>query len=312
MNNELTIIMYHYVRPLAASSYPRLKALDLSAFVFQLEYLRKNYDFVSVDQVIKAVYEGTALPSKATYLTFDDCYKDHYEFVFPELEKREIPASFFAPAGAIKQNVVLDVNKIHFILAACNDENHLFDETVRFLTQLRKQHQIPKIEDLTVSVAGLGNRYDSKKVKFIKQILQNALPEHIRKIIINFLLQKFVGQSESELSSELYMNLDQIHEMQKNGMNFGAHGYEHYWLEKLNENEKRSEIRKSNEFLDEIGAPKRNRVFCYPYGSYDEKTIDLIKDEYKLGLTTRSEIANLEFNNRFELPRLDTNDFPQF
>ncbi len=51
---------------------------------------------------------------------------------------------------------------------------------------------------------------------------------------------------------------------------------------------------------------------CYPYGAYNDTTLSLLKKyDASLGLTTEVRVANLKADNPFELPRLDTNDFPQ-
>jgi len=44
--NDLTIVMYHYVRDIKRSKYPRIKGLEISGFVRQLDYLIDNYNIV--------------------------------------------------------------------------------------------------------------------------------------------------------------------------------------------------------------------------------------------------------------------------
>ena len=68
------------------------------------------------------------LPINACYLTFDDGYKDHIEYVMPELLARNIQGSFFPPAYAIEKREMLDVNAIHFILASTLDTEGLVIE----------------------------------------------------------------------------------------------------------------------------------------------------------------------------------------
>ncbi len=108
--------MYHYVRELENTRYPRIKARQLSEFKAQLNYLEKNYEFVTIEECIDAIYKGDDIPDNAVLLTFDDGYKDHYESVFPILERKDIQGVFFPPAKAILEDEVLDVNKIHHIL----------------------------------------------------------------------------------------------------------------------------------------------------------------------------------------------------
>ena len=56
--NELTIIMYHYVRPIIGSKFPGIKGLELDGFKRQLDYLTKNFNVVNTEQVINGVKRG--------------------------------------------------------------------------------------------------------------------------------------------------------------------------------------------------------------------------------------------------------------
>lgn len=49
------IVMYHYVRDLHHSRYPQIRGLDVSLFRQQLEYMKNNFTFVTMEQVIDAV-----------------------------------------------------------------------------------------------------------------------------------------------------------------------------------------------------------------------------------------------------------------
>ena len=161
----------------------------------------------------------------------------------------------------------------------------------------------------------VANRFDSKEVIFIKRLLQVELDERLRKIITNDVFQKVVGMDEGMFSRELYMSMDQIKCMVDNGMHFGSHGYDHYWLNSLSKDKQKFEIQKSLEFIKEIGGDKDNWTICYPYGAYDEDTISILKENgCKLGMTTRVGVADLEDKQGdviFKLPRLDTNDLPK-
>ena len=51
MMNKLTIVMYHYVRPIFGSKFPGIKGLELEGFKGQLEYLNESFNIVSTVQV---------------------------------------------------------------------------------------------------------------------------------------------------------------------------------------------------------------------------------------------------------------------
>lgn len=94
-------------------------------------------------------------------------------------------------------------------------------------------------------------------------------------------------------------------------MYVGSHTYNHVHLNTLNYEEQEIEIDKSLSFLNEIGATTKNWIMCYPYGSYDEKTISILKKKNCIyALTTEPGIANLK-EKPFELARRDTINFPQ-
>ena len=59
---ELTIIMYHYVRPISNSDFPGIKGLELEGFKRQLDYLEDNYTMVTTDQVVDSVTKNKRLP----------------------------------------------------------------------------------------------------------------------------------------------------------------------------------------------------------------------------------------------------------
>src|ERR1051325_5850171 len=125
---QLTIVMYHYVRPLAGTRFPGIKGLSVDDFRSQLAYLSANYHPVAVADVVHSLRTGDTLPSRAVLLTFDDGYADHYEYVFPLLHDHRVPGAFFPPVDPVKHASLLDVNRIHFILAVCSDRQALVRE----------------------------------------------------------------------------------------------------------------------------------------------------------------------------------------
>jgi len=310
--NKVTIVMYHYVRDLKHSRYPEIKGLDVALFIEQIEYLQKHYNFVTMESVIDA-FDGTCeLPPKAVLLTFDDAYIDHYHYVFPILSNKNIQGSFFPPAKAIIEKSVLDVNKIHFILASVKDKDVLINDVLDQLKKYRSEFNL-KNDEFYLNKLAIENRFDTKEVIFIKRLLQVELEEELRKIIINYLFQKYVSDDETVFSRELYMDIEQLKCMKKNGMFIGGHGYKHYWLGSLDKEKQLEDIDSSLDFLQSIGVDTKKWAICFPYGSYNQDTIDILKNRgCKLGLTSEVGIADISKHKRHEIPRLDTNDLPKY
>ena len=89
----------------------------------------------SIDNQVK-------LPDKSILLTFDDAYSDHFNNVFPILDKYKLQGSFYTPSKAITEHTVLDVNKIHFILASVEDKLDLVNDLKELVRVYQKEYQL--------------------------------------------------------------------------------------------------------------------------------------------------------------------------
>ena len=86
----------------------------------------------------------------------------------------------------------------------------------------------------------------------------------------------------------------------------------HYWLNRISPEEQEKDIKQSLNFLENVGTVTKDWIMCYPYGAYNDTTLSLLhRYGALLGITTEVRVANLKTDNLLELPRLDTNDFPQ-
>ena len=185
----------------------------------------------------------------------------------------------------------------------------LIAEGAENINLVNPTHYAVQLKELFEKYA-VENRWDSKETIYVKRCLQTALPEKLRNIISSHLFKAFVTDSEEKFAYELYMNRDQIRCMKNAGMYIGLHGYDHYWLGNLEEKYMEKDIDRSLEALDEFITPE-NRVMNYPYGSFNENVIAYIKKQNcVMGLSTELGRANLEIDDRYKLPRFDTNDFP--
>lgn len=310
---QLSIIMYHYVRELRHSRFSEIKGLETDHFKEQISYIKKYYNVIGGADLLAAVAAGSlaALPPSAVLLTFDDGYIDHFTQVFPILRRERLTGCFFPPARCVLENQVLDVNKIHFVLAVLPDKQAIVDSIFTFLDEYSAHYQIPG-KDYYWKKLAVPNRFDRKEVIFIKRILQRELPEELRQLIINDLFRKHVTSDEVSFAKELYMSEDQILCMRESGMYIGSHGWGHYWLDSLDPVSQKREIELALDFLRRIGTPVDRWMMCYPYGAYNDSLLSLISGAgCRIGVTTATGIANLERDNLLTLPRLDTSDVPR-
>lgn len=307
--NNLTIVMYHYVRPIKNSRFPRIKGLELEGFRRQLDYLSNKHTFITAERLIGCTLGAEDLPKNSCFLTFYDGYKDHIQHVMPELLTRGIQGSFFPPVNAVEKRDMLDVNAIHFILASLED----IDEVCIDMNSLMYDYGYSASEVLDFQrIWAISGRYDLPKVMYFKHMLQHVLPSGMRGEIISKLFKKYVGVSQSDFSEELYLSLSDAKKLIECGMYVGSHGAQHIWLDKESNIAQRSEIDSSLQFLQKVGAPINNWIMCYPYGAYNEDTLSILREkDCAVGLTTKVGLAEVDPSKMLELKRFDTNDFPR-
>lgn len=308
---KLYIAMYHYTRDLKHSRYPEIKGLDKELFKNQIEFMKNSFNVVTMEQVLENIQgEGMhGLPENALLLTFDDGYADNYTVAYPILEEYGLQGSFFIPGKTFATHQLLDVNKIHYILASA-DIYKLVDDLKKQMDYYRgSEYQYASTDELFHDYA-VANRFDIKETIFVKRMLQTVLPEKLRNTISSNLFEKYVGVTEEQLAYELYMTEEQIRTIKRHGMFIGIHGYDHYWLGNLPEDKMKQDILMALDTLDEF-IDRKQWVMNYPYGSYNQEVIRYIRQQGAcIGLTTDVRVAELGKDSAFELPRLDCNDFP--
>ena len=303
MSTNLTIVMYHYVRPIQGSAYPDIRGRELKDFIGQLDYIAQHYSVVSMEQVIAAQAGEAPLPTMPLLLTFDDGYADHYQYAFPELKRRGWSGAFFVPARAVTHGEMLDVNKIHFILASGAPLNEI-------VARMEQAMQVAGITDTAAyrTQYAVANRFDTAEVIYLKRVLQVALPLELRQQITDQLFAEFVSKDAVGFARQLYMSLPQLQEMQAACMTIGGHGDNHFWLNRLSIAEQEAEIDQSHALLRQVGV-KDPFTFCYPYGGYNADTLTILKNRPCAAAVT-TVVGLADTRQMLELARLDTNDLP--
>lgn len=299
------VIMYHYVRHIRNSKYPNIKGLEVNEFKRQLEWFyRNNFCFITLNDII----EKNNISDKSILLTFDDGYKDHYQYIYPILRQYGIQGVFSVPGKVIREKTILDVNKIHFILEKGNIDKIITAIFLKLEYYRGREFIYDSNEELYNKLA-LPNRFDDKDTIFVKRLLQAELPKVVRSKITDELFCEFVTDRQKEFSEELYLSMDNISEMLRGGMQFAVHGYDHCWMNRLTEGDIRKDLKQALEVFEGI-IDVENWCNCYPYGAYNNLVLRISKE---LGATSGMGTDVKRYSSEcdiFKIPRMDANDFP--
>jgi peptidoglycan/xylan/chitin deacetylase (PgdA/CDA1 family) len=305
----LTIVMYHYVRDAERTAFPGIHARGIADFEGQLDYVERNYEPVSLAAVRDAYDGARELPRRACLLTFDDGLADHRDAVLPALARRGLPGCFSPSAAAALERRVLDVQKSQFVRAAEPDHTRLLEEIFAALEPLAGER--PELTPEALRRATPPDRFDDPDSTLLKHLLQHALPDAVRRPVLDRLFREVVTDDERGFAEELYLSLADVQTLVAEGLELAGHGVAHRHLGLLDRAAQQEEIDGTRSFLALVAGREPERwAMCYPSGSCNAITVELCRSAgCVLGMTDQPGLAS-PGDDPLLLPRLDTNDLP--
>src|SRR3989338_4734778 len=115
---EVIILMYHGItaKKDAVTNFDN-KHVHIEKFEKQLAYLKKDYNFISMEEFI-LWHEGEEnIPDNAVIMTFDDGYKNTYTNLFPLLQKYNAPAVIFLHTAYIGKKEIAWYDVVAYAIA---------------------------------------------------------------------------------------------------------------------------------------------------------------------------------------------------
>ncbi len=91
------ILLYHHVMEAKEAAAIGATYLNVPPEIFrsQMDYLwQKGYQVIGLDEMVEGI-RNNSLPAKPVVLTFDDGYRDFYDYIYPILREKGIKATLF-------------------------------------------------------------------------------------------------------------------------------------------------------------------------------------------------------------------------
>ncbi len=304
----LKAIMYHYVRP-EDQEFPYFKCLQVEDFVRQLDWFADNIGFAGKSEFLSAL-RGGPLPD-GVVLTFDDGFKDHYEYVLPELKRRGLWGIFYIPTAPLRDGTLLNVHKTHLLLGRFDAS----DVAAR-LRQSIHDEMIDgrRWEEFRNSTYLWQQNHDD--ALYVKRMLNYFVSYKYRSFVLSELMDFFFGTHCGELARSFYMTQEQMKCLRDSGMLLGSHSVSHPVMSRLPIGEQEGEICDSFLALEEFLAPLQPRTFCYPYGGRHtfSKETETLLTRHGVLFSFAVEPAAIDLHHMRRrpqaLPRYDCNMFP--
>lgn len=301
-------IMYHYVR-LDDPSLPYFRHLHFHDFQRQLDYFTQNFRPVARDELARSFQTGAPIKD-GIVLTFDDGFKDHYQFVFPELTKRGLFGIFYIPTFPYVTGRLLDVHKIHMLIGAFGGKA-ILESLLKMVSDDMLSHaHVREFHEQTYKTQS-----NDDFTNRVKRTLNYFIDYKFREQVIDSLMAEFFPH-EPNLARDFYVTEHEIGKMKSAGMLIGSHGVNHRCMSKLPVADQKREIEESFTFLEKTIGPADLKTFCYPYGGFHSFTHDTerLLEETGCLFSFNVERRDIErsdlLDRRQALPRYDCNLFP--
>lgn len=229
-----------------------LEGLKPSWLDEQLAYLTRHYEVIPLSELVRCLEERRAPPKKSVVITFDDGFRDNFEYALPLLQKHNATATVFVVTGSLSTGELPWSERL----------GYLFQHTVV------DAFSGPETGNQRVSLATPGQRHSAYQV--VRKPLATMCREDRDAAI-----SRVANSLEVEPPKDRMLNWDQARDMLAAGNEIGAHTYSHPLLAQIPYEEAKWEMKKS---LSDIREHLRieNPAFCFPGGSFNDRLLDLV------------------------------------
>jgi peptidoglycan/xylan/chitin deacetylase (PgdA/CDA1 family) len=254
---------------------------DLATFRWQMKLLADCFKVMPLRQALFDLDCGRLQP-RTVCITFDDGYRSVHELALPVLEEFGLPATVFVTSGHVGQGDMWNDRIIAAVQALPAGELDLAG--LGFA-----RYALHTIDDRKRAAASL-----TEASKYLPPAARSELVER---------LASLAGQG---LSRDLMLTPGMVVDLDRRGVEIGAHTVTHPILTSLDDASARAEIRGGKEQLEAmIGKPVR--LFAYPNGKagkdFDARHAAMVCEAGFEAAFTTAVGAVTHGQDRFQLPR---------
>jgi CelD/BcsL family acetyltransferase involved in cellulose biosynthesis/peptidoglycan/xylan/chitin deacetylase (PgdA/CDA1 family) len=235
------IFIYHRVN----DDYdPFLPAVPVAAFRRQMEFLKKHFPVLSLNEIASNSFPKTG-EKYCVAITFDDGYRDNFLCAFPVLKALDLPATIFLTTGCIDSGQLPWYDQISWAFKLTTQE-HL---------------SLSHLGGPDACLGGHPERLQaiSKTLAWLRVIKQEDRLRYIPRVLDALRVPVRLSTPNSMLSWE------EVRQMHRHKISFGAHTVSHPVLAKVKIDELEMEIIGSKKRIEEkLQSPVEH--FAYPFG----------------------------------------------
>lgn len=299
---DLLIITYHGILPDHACRSDSISPerqfefrnfVCASAFDEQVRNLKKKFNPITLKEYLFRRAKNQTLPDYSVVITFDDGFKNNYEYAFPILQKWGVSAVFYISTNFIGKSEMLWTEEIIYRI------NHTHKPLLKvWLNDAESIFYLKSAQERENASNWLRGRLKHSRKPAVLKILQQ-----IREQLDDVSLEL----DELDKLRYQFMTWEDVNEMLAGGMEIGSHTHNHFILSQLDEAECRDELRRSKELIEK-NTGQECLLFSYPNGrqtDFSARDKKILKELGYACATTQIGHMNNYNTDLFELGRLN-------
>lgn len=283
--NRLRILCYHGIARADEHLWRPALYVTPTHFADRMNFLLdQRYPVLPLDVAVKQHAEGT-LPSGATVITFDDGFKDFYDYAWPIVAERNLPTTLYVTTyHAVKQTPIF-----RLVLS------YLFWRTRAAEIDLRSLDLLP---------TGLRQHFTMTEPNLEKRIVRHAeinLSDAERTTLLSDIASALGVDYTEDLPTRLFevVSGQEMTDMSDDGIDIQLHTHRHC-LPNFREGAIQ-EISDNRKILKPINDAADH--FCYPSGIWSETHLPILRELGVESATTCDEGLNKPGSDPLTLKR---------
>ncbi len=270
---RVIVLTYHRVVPQTVVErqhiQPGMYMLEES-FAAHIAYLRERFTILALDDLLD-LWRTNQFKRDQSYcvITFDDGWRDNYQFAFPILRRHVVPATIFLATDFIGTTRWFWPDRMMLVLE-------------RARTQRGDSITRDEVSAMLVDTVGVRQTTDGSfmSVKSGMSIDSSAIVELCKEVAVDeieALIDRLGRVLDLNVSSErVLLDWTEVREMAAQGVSFGSHSCSHRILTNIPLSEVSRELIESRNMMLQQGiAP--SSAFCYPNGNFNSDIQKLVE-----------------------------------
>jgi len=284
--NFIKVLCYHgvYKKPINRLENYNGKHLPYDVFLKQMTFLKKKCRVFNFSDLLDFKIKKKFFPKNSYIITFDDGFKNNYNYAFKILKKLNLKATIFVCPGNISKKKIFWVDHIQNLVT---------------FTKVKKIFLIIKKKKTYFSIKSLNEKINSiEKIKALcKKVSNNE-----KNKILKFLESQTGLYCKNKINKELQecLSWGELKKMYKSGVfEVGYHSFEHEILSRLNKRQLKNNVSSSINLINKK-INKKVITASYPEGRrehFSKNVINVLRNcNIKLAAMSLSGINNHKTN----------------